>query len=157
MPVSLRSYVRVPRIRLHAIRRIARSILLELGEASSELGLAFVGDRRIHRLNKEFRGKDYATDVLAFPMGFPDSPLTEFPVRQLGDVVISLPTAMRQARLGSRSIDEEITALMVHGILHLCGYDHETAEREARRMRRREHMVLRRLAPIPRLCIGTKK
>ncbi|TKB34260.1 MAG: rRNA maturation RNase YbeY, partial [Nitrospira sp.] len=63
-----------------------------------------------------------------------------------GDVVIAVPTAVRQAKEGQRSLDEELTVLLVHGILHLCGYDHERSEKEARRMQRRERMILRSLA-----------
>jgi ssRNA-specific RNase YbeY (16S rRNA maturation enzyme) len=68
----------------------------------------------------------------------------------LGDVVISAPTAARQARQGQRSLDEELAVLLVHGILHLCGYDHERSEKEARRMQRRERMILRSIAWLPK-------
>jgi rRNA maturation RNase YbeY len=67
----------------------------------------------------------------------------------LGDVVISVPTAMRQAKEAQRSLDEEIVALLVHGVLHLCGYDHERSKEEALRMQRRERMVRRGLGKIP--------
>ncbi len=69
----------------------------------------------------------------------------------LGDVVISVPAAVRQARQRHGSFDQELAALLVHGILHLCGYDHERSEAEARRMRRREQTILKKLASIPRL------
>jgi rRNA maturation RNase YbeY len=69
----------------------------------------------------------------------------------IGDVVISVATAAKQARQLGRSLDEELTVLLVHGILHLCGYDHERSEREAKRMQRRERWVLRRLGRVPRL------
>jgi rRNA maturation RNase YbeY len=68
----------------------------------------------------------------------------------LGDVVIAVPTAARQAKQGQRLLDEELTVLLVHGILHLCGYDHERSEKEARRMHRRERMILRSLARLPK-------
>ena len=67
----------------------------------------------------------------------------------LGDVVISVPTAWRQAIEAGRSLDEELAWLLVHGILHLCGYDHERSEKEARRMRRRERMIQRSIARLP--------
>jgi len=66
----------------------------------------------------------------------------------LGDVVISIPTARRQAKEARRSLDEELACLLVHGILHLCGYDHERSEKEARRMHRRERMILRSIAQL---------
>jgi probable rRNA maturation factor len=67
----------------------------------------------------------------------------------LGDVVIAVPMAVRQAKEGQRSLDEELTVLLVHGMLHLCGYDHERSEKEARRMHRRERMILRSLSWLP--------
>ena len=66
----------------------------------------------------------------------------------LGDVVISVPTAWRQAIEAGRSLNEELTCLLVHGILHLCGSDHERSEKEARRMHRRERMILRSIARV---------
>jgi len=73
------------------------------------------------------------------------------PSTLLGDIVISVPTASKQANRLGRSLDEELILLLVHGILHLCGYDHERSERDARHMQRREQWVLRRLGRIPRL------
>ncbi|MDP1949323.1 MAG: rRNA maturation RNase YbeY [Nitrospirota bacterium] len=122
--------------------RQARAILSDVGEASAELGILFVGDQRMRSLNRQYRGKDRTTDVLAFAMR--EAPHSSSAV--LGDVVIAVPTAVRQAKEGQRSLDEELTVLLVHGILHLCGYDHERSEKEARRMQRRERMILRSLS-----------
>ena len=78
--------------------------------------------------------------------------------RLLGDVVISVPTAVRQAQDAGRTVSEELITLLVHGILHLCGYDHERNDREAARMFRREHAILQRLGPIPQLVsFSTRK
>ncbi|NOT96895.1 MAG: rRNA maturation RNase YbeY [Nitrospira sp.] len=126
--------------------RQARAILSDVGEASAELGILFVGDQRMRSLNRQYRGKDRTTDVLAFAMR--EAPHSSSSV--LGDVVIAVPTAVRQAKEGQRSLDEELTVLLVHGILHLCGYDHERSEKEARRMQRRERMILRSLARLPK-------
>jgi rRNA maturation RNase YbeY len=68
----------------------------------------------------------------------------------LGDVVIAVPEAARQAQQGRRSLDEELMVLLIHGILHLCGYDHEQSEKEARRMHRRERMILQALSRLPK-------
>ncbi|MBI3808298.1 MAG: rRNA maturation RNase YbeY [Nitrospirae bacterium] len=137
------------------LERSARAILVDVGETSAELCIFFVGDQRMRGLNRRYRGKDRTTDVLAFAMR---EARTAHALRQaqgrplrlmpdmLGDVVISVPTAVRQAKEGQRSLDEELTVLLVHGILHLCGYDHEWSEKEARRMHRRERMVLRSIA-----------
>lgn len=144
-------YVRVrlnkERVSRARLMQVARRILEAAGEAESELSIEIVGDRRIRSLNRRYRAKDRPTDVLAFPMRESANPHPTM----LGDVVVSLPTAVRQAKEGGRSADEEVVALLVHGILHLCGYDHERGEREARRMARRERMLLQAIRPIPRL------
>ena len=150
MPVHMQSHVRRVMFDQARLDRLARAILSDVGEASAELGILFVGDQRMRGFNRQYRGKDRTTDVLAFAMRESltphPSPLT--PV-MLGDVVIAVPTAARQAKQGQRSLDEELTVLLVHGILHLCGYDHERSKKEARRMQRRERMVLRSLARLP--------
>src|SRR5262249_43483676 len=101
----------------------------------------------------------HSTDVLAFASREARTPhATPQPARPLGDVVISVPTAMRQAKRQHRSLDEEIVTLLVHGILHLCGYDHQHSKGEALRMRRRERIVRRSLGTIPRLVRnGTRR
>jgi rRNA maturation RNase YbeY len=71
----------------------------------------------------------------------------------LGDVVISVPQARRQAIEVGRQLDDELVSLLVHGVLHLCGYDHERGEKEAVRMHRRERQLLRAIGPAPRLVI----
>jgi len=101
----------------------------------------------MRRLNRDYRKKNRTTDVLAFPMREGPGPASAL----MGDVVISVPTAAQQARQLGRSLDAELTILLIHGILHLCGYDHERSNREARRMQQRERWVLRRLGRIPRL------
>lgn len=144
MPVHMQSHVRCVTFDQACLDRLARAILSDVGEASAELGVLFVGDQRMRGLNRRYRGKDRTTDVLAFAMrGVPHSSS-----HLLGDVVIAVPTAVRQAKQGHRSLDEELTVLLVHGILHLCGYDHERSEKEARRMHRRERMILRSISRL---------
>jgi len=146
MPVHMLSHVRRVTFDQARLDRLARAILSGVGEASAELGILFVGDQRMRGLNRRYRGKDRTTDVLAFAMR--EAPHSSAGL--LGDVVIAVPTAARQAKQGQRSLDEELTVLLVHGILHLCGYDHERSEKEARRMHRRERMILRSLARLPK-------
>ena len=146
MPVHMQSHVRRVTFDQARLDRLARAILSSVGEASAELGIMFVGDQRMRSLNRQYRGKDRTTDVLAFAMR--EAPRSSAGL--LGDVVIAVPTAARQAKQGQRSLDEELTVLLVHGILHLCGYDHERSEKEARRMHRRERMILRSLARLPK-------
>jgi probable rRNA maturation factor len=100
-------------------------------DVSGEMALVFTGDRAVRRLNARYRGKDKPTDVLSFP-GAPAS---------LGDVVISVETAGRNARAQGRTLLQELDVLALHGFLHLLGYDHETddgtMDRLERRLRRR--------------------
>ncbi|MBS0155494.1 MAG: rRNA maturation RNase YbeY [Nitrospira sp.] len=149
-------YLRVSLTR-HLIRQmrlieLAQRVLLAAGESRSELSLELIGDRRMQRLNLDFRKRDRTTDVLAFPMREAIMPTgLSGPTGLLGDVVISLPTAIRQAGEAGRSVDDELATLLVHGVLHLCGYDHERSVQEAERMSRRERAVMRRISPIPHI------
>jgi probable rRNA maturation factor len=101
---------------------------------SGEVDVLLAGDRTLRRLNREFGGKDKATDVLSFPAGVST---VFFGGRELaGDLAISLETAGRQARAYGHSLEDEVKVLLLHGVLHLAGMDHETdggemAEREA--------------------------
>jgi probable rRNA maturation factor len=105
-------------------------MLSYLGLDDAELSVVLVGDRAIQVLNREYMGKDRPTDVLSFPLG--EAPTADHP-RLLGDVVISLPTAARQARGRKRPLLAEARFLLAHGLLHLLGYDHAAAK-EKRRM-----------------------
>ncbi len=90
--------------------------------------VAFVSDRRMKELNKFFRGKDETTDVLSFP-----HEADEFETHEehfLGDIVISAEQAERQAKENKLTLENEIKQLILHGVLHLCGYDHETDKGE---------------------------
>ena len=106
---------------------------------SKSASIVFVSDRKMRGLNKQFRGKNTTTDVLSFPFE-PD----EFDLDQnhLGDIVISLEQAEKQAAENDLPLEIEIKQLILHGVLHLCGYDHETDEGE---MNRREMFLRERL------------
>jgi len=147
MPVLVRSQLRRVRIDQSRLTRLAQATLSLVGERTADLGVMLIGDRSMRRLNRQYRKKDRTTDVLAFSMREESAPRSAM----IGDVVISVPTAAKQANQLGRSLDEELIALLVHGILHLCGYDHERSERDARHMRQRERWVLRRLGRVPRL------
>jgi rRNA maturation RNase YbeY len=114
-----------------ALRRTARAALRFLGEAPSELSIALVDDDEMRKLNAMWRGHDRPTDVLSFAQREGEAqPSTTL----LGDVVISLPTATRQARQRRVPLRGELDELLIHGILHLLGYDHERSLADARRM-----------------------
>ena len=120
--------------------RSARRLLRALDLRHGELSLLLVSDGEMRRLNRRWRGRDRPTDVLAFaqaegPGGAPDG--------MLGDVVISVDTARRQAAKRGETLGREAERLLVHGVLHLLGYDHERSTAEARRMQRRERVLAR--------------
>jgi metalloprotein, YbeY/UPF0054 family len=105
-----------------------------VGEArGKEFSVAFVSDRRIKELNRIFRDKNQPTDVLSFPYE-PDRYDYLETENFLGDIVISVETARRQASENDLSLENEIKQLILHGILHLCGYDHETDDGEMNRL-----------------------
>ncbi|HEX8961269.1 MAG TPA: rRNA maturation RNase YbeY [Geobacteraceae bacterium] len=108
-----------------------------MGYPDSELSLAVVGDLSIRRLNREYLGRDKPTNVISFAMQEGDFPEVN-PVL-LGDVVISADTCAREAEEGGIAFDARLSFLLLHGILHLTGYDHErSGEAEARRMEAKE-------------------
>ena len=131
------------RVRTREVSVSARKILLALGCIKAELSLLLVNDVQIRQLNKRYRKINRPTDVLAFPMLEGDA----FPPRSqlLGDVVISLETAKRQAKGVGHSLGQELRILLVHGILHLLGYDHEDSEEAARLVERKTRAVLKEL------------
>ncbi len=150
MPVVIGMRLTRWQIRLGALKKLTDHILQSVDEAKALLSLEVVGDDRMRRLNRTFRHRDKTTDVLAFALR--EAPGPRSPL--LGDVVISLPQAIRQARHHQQGIDHELVVLLIHGILHLCGYDHERGESEAQRMLRRERGVLLRIGPIPPLLVS---
>lgn len=114
-------------------------MLEALGLPEAELSVLLCDDDTIRRLNHRYRRKDQPTDVLAFPMneGAEPSPHSNL----LGDVVISVPTARRQAAERDRPIVEEVTFLLAHGLLHLLGYDHTTKAEEREMNARTERLI----------------
>jgi rRNA maturation RNase YbeY len=158
MPVSLQVNVRAVRLGRRQLLRLAQTVLTLIGEPSADISVSFVGDRRMRRLNHRFRRKDRRTDVLAFAFREARTP-HDFnrTAAHLGDVVIALPFAQRQAKAAQRPLEEEVVALLIHGVLHLCGYDHERGRAEARRMRRKEGQIRRRLGPIGRFVQARHK
>jgi rRNA maturation RNase YbeY len=115
-----------------------RRTLRAVEQARAELSLALVGDDAMAELNERHRGKRGPTDVLSFSLAF--GAHAEFRGALLGDVVIDVEQAARQARRARRTLDDELAKLMIHGVLHLLGHDHE-ADAEARRMRAEERRV----------------
>jgi len=136
-----------------ALAKSARALLAAAGMRRRELSLVLTDDRHIRELNQQWRGEDKPTDVLSFAMDEaadldgPDVPtIVGGPVGPLGDIVISLETAARDAAELGRPRDELATFLLVHGFCHLLGHDHGEPE-EARRMRAEEDRLLAVVAP----------
>ncbi len=125
---------------LEQLKARAGRVLTGLGLSRSELSLALVGDSEIRELNGTYRSTDRPTDVLSFSLV--EGEHADFRGALLGDVVISVETAQHQARERHRSLDEELTRLLIHGVLHLIGHDHED-DAEFREMRDEERRLWR--------------
>lgn len=137
------------KLALIKLKRKAERILEFLKQNRAELSLAFVDNREIQKLNARYRNKNQPTDVLSFPPG--KSLATD--VHLLGDVVISVEQAEIQAKRTRRPLDEEMESLLIHGILHLLGYDHERSTEDARVMRRLERKIHRALCDKKKLGV----
>lgn len=131
------------------IRRCCQAVLTtEKFGRDTEVSVSFVSNSEIRNLNKIYRNKDSVTDVLSFPLTDADGQMEinqETGAVLLGDVVISLETAVKQAANYGHSLEREIGFLTVHSMLHLLGYDHETSQLEQRIMREKEESVLEKL------------
>jgi len=141
MPVEIVRRDAGKRFPSRKLKAIALKLLELVKQDKAELSLALVGNAEIQRLNAKFRKKNYPTDVLSFPA---EDGLSGA-VRLLGDVIISVDKARQQARERRRTLDEEMATLLIHGVLHLLGYDHERSAKDARIMERLEKQVYRAL------------
>lgn len=135
--VEIRIEYRDPLVRAPALRKDAKAVLCGVDRNRAVLSLMLVSDVRMRELNLEFRGIDRTTDVLSFPQGGGPNGAAEV----LGDVVISIPMARRQASRYRRTLALEVRRLLVHGVLHLLGHDHQKAA-EARKMRGEERRLM---------------
>jgi probable rRNA maturation factor len=113
-------------------RVFGEQALKAIGKAGHHATIAFVSDRQIRILNKQFRGLDKPTDVLSFPAG--DEEFTETSEPNLGDIAISVERAESQAVKNGLAFEKEIAQLILHGLLHLCGHNHETDEGQMNRL-----------------------
>jgi len=125
---------RLQTIDKNEVARLSREVLDRIGREAATLTITFIRDRQMRRLNREYRGLDKPTDVLSFAYHETEDHNES---NHLGDVVISVETAERYARELSSSFDREIQHLVIHGTLHLAGYDHETDNGEMNRLERK--------------------
>ncbi len=132
-----------PRFDQRLLARRARAVLAALGMPRAELSLALVSDDAIAALNAAHRGKRGPTDVLSYSLV--EGAHATHRAELLGDVVIAIGVAARQAREIGHSLNDELLRLLIHGVLHLLGHDHEVA-REAKRMQARERALWKAVA-----------
>lgn len=111
----------------------------------TEIGIACVDLAESHELNMQYRGKDKPTNVLSFPSDIPEEILEMLDARPLGDLVICIPVVLQEAQEQQKSPINHFTHLLVHGVLHLLGYDHELGEVEAEEMESLEIEILAKL------------
>ena len=132
------------------LQHIAEQVLIAQSvDSTVEMSLVVTGQEKVRQLNRDYRGKDEPTDVLAFDMTSAEGAGADLPpfimppdgISHLGETIISCPQAVEQAKEHGHSIKREMAILIIHGALHLLGYDHERPEQE-RRMRAREREIL---------------
>jgi len=115
-------------------------VLKDLDCDNKELSILFTDDKHISRLNKEYLHRNGPTNVISFPMAGKDEEMMGISI--LGDIVISIDTAKREAEESGEALEYTIYRLIIHGILHLLGYDHEDSEKEAKKMSKIERRLL---------------
>jgi len=122
---------RFPGLRGLELRIWLEDLVAELAPRADSFAVRFAGDRTVRRMNRDYRGRDRTTDVLSFEGA------TTGDGRHLGDVVVSVPQASRQAAAGGRTLERELRTLLLHGVLHCLGHDHEADDGEMERLERR--------------------
>ena len=143
MGVLIQNQQRIQKINLREIRRKAQKMLEILGLTNKELSILLADDPTIAELNQRYLRRARPTNVIAFPMQ--EGPYSEINPHILGDVVISVETAHRHAQEVGLPVSGVLERLLVHGILHLVGYNHEGPDEEARRMEEKEAEILQAL------------
>lgn len=137
------------RLKMLVRAAVAATLDYEQYENPIEVSVTFTDNEKIRELNRKFRGIDRATDVLSFPLfdfeGETDEPPVDELLGMLGDIVLSLEQAKKQAEEYGHSFEREAAFLTVHSMLHLLGYDHETSKEDEADMRRRQSEILERM------------
>lgn len=141
--IHYRNTVRASGVDARALKAVAKRLLAEVGEKDAALSISLVSDEEMRTINRTHRRKDAATDVLSFTLDGESPALhsqADEPERLLGDVVISLDTARRQAAGYDATLQQEVSRLLIHGLLHVLGHDHEAPD-ERRAMQREERRL----------------
>lgn len=148
LSLSLQQNFQAPELVLKRayLKKVVETSLRHIATQSNcEIGIACVNNAESHQLNLEYRGKDKPTNVLSFPSDLPDEMaaiLESFPI---GDLVICIPVVLQEAIDQQKTPMEHFTHMLVHGTLHLMGYDHETSEQDAEEMEALEIEILKKL------------
>ena len=145
MPVFINDDHKDHFINIELLKTRGESILLVLEHENHELSVLLSDDKNIRTLNKQYRGIDQTTDVLSFSQSKKEE--TEPSSHLMGDVVISTVTAKRQASEHGLTLEEEIVLLLIHGTLHLLGFDHERSGEEAYQMKKKTRELFSRIFP----------
>jgi probable rRNA maturation factor len=140
MEIQITSQQLIPGLRTKKIKQKLKKALEDLGCHDRELSVLLTDDHRVAQLNDKYLGRKRATNVLAFPMAGGPSPHIESAM--LGDVVISVDTALRESKDIGEPVEHTIDRLLIHGILHLLGYDHEQSTEEAARMEKEQNRLI---------------
>jgi len=144
MEILIKNQQKIIKINQRKIREIVKKVLQHLRiDEKTEVSILFTDDKFIRSLNNKYRGIDKPTDVLSFSLqeGVVKSPEVESD-KLLGDIIISAETAQKQADALNHSIEKELTVLLIHGLLHLTGYDHEK-DKDYKIMREKESEILK--------------
>lgn len=148
LSLSLQQNFQAPELVLKRayLKKVVETSLRHIATQSNcEIGIACVDNAESQQLNLEYRGKDKPTNVLSFPSDLPDEMaaiLDSFPI---GDLVICIPVVLQEALDQQKTPIEHFTHMLVHGTLHLMGYDHETSETDAEEMEALEIEILKKL------------
>jgi probable rRNA maturation factor len=138
MRVLIKNYQKLIKISPRKIEKDSLRLLESFDLKGAELGILFVGDSRMKKLNNRYRGVEATTDVLSFPIYEDVNEMPDGREFLLGDIVINLHAARRQSSEHGVTLSEEVRRLLIHGFLHLLGYDHEKNSYQGRKMRKCE-------------------
>jgi probable rRNA maturation factor len=130
--IHYRNEVRASGVDARALKQTLHKLLTEANEPNSSISVTLVDDETIRELNRDHRGKNKSTDVLSFPLCHPERSRRTGPEVLLGDIVISVDTARRQAADYDAPLQNELYRLLIHGLLHVLGHDHEEPEERSR-------------------------
>ncbi len=140
MEIQIRFRKRIPGLKSQKIKQLLKKTFKDLVNHDVELSILFTDDNHISQLNRHYLGRDSSTNVLAFPMS--GGSAVDVDSGLLGDVVVSVDTAIRESKERGVPLNETIYRLLIHGILHLLNYDHEGLSEEALRMEKEESRLL---------------